>query len=55
MNFDAIWMVGMIEGAVPPALPPDPLLPEADWLSTLVGLHASKSTSHRNVGTISRQ
>ena len=26
-------MVGMIEGAVPPALPPDPLLPEADWLS----------------------
>ena len=33
MNFDAIWMVGMIEGAVPPALPPDPLLPEADWLS----------------------
>ena len=33
MNFDSIWMVGMIEGAVPPALPPDPLLPEADWLS----------------------
>ena len=33
MNFDAIWMVGMIEGAVPPTLPPDPLLPEADWLS----------------------
>ena len=33
MNFDAIWMVGMIEGAVPPAQSPDPLLPEADWLS----------------------
>ena len=33
MNFDSIWMVGMIEGAVPPTLPPDPLLPEADWLS----------------------
>ena len=33
INFDALWMVGMIEGAVPPTLPPDPLLPEADWLS----------------------
>ena len=33
MNFDAIWMVGMIEGAVPPHPTPDPLLPEADWLS----------------------
>ena len=31
MNFDAIWLVGMIEGAVPPAMRPDALLPEAGW------------------------
>ena len=31
LTFDAIWMVGLIEGAVPPATPPDPLLPESDW------------------------
>ncbi len=29
MNFDAVWLVGMIEGAVPPAIRPDPLLPAA--------------------------
>ena len=28
MSFDAIWMVGMIEGGAPPAIRPDPLLPE---------------------------
>jgi len=28
MSFDRIWLVGMIEGSVPPALRPDPLLPE---------------------------
>ena len=33
MNFDAVWLVGMIEGAVPPALRPDPLLTEPEWLS----------------------
>ena len=31
MNFDAVWLVGMIEGGTPPAVRPDPLLPEADW------------------------
>ena len=31
MRFDAVWLVGMIEGAVPPAVRPDPLLPEAGW------------------------
>lgn len=30
MSFDKIWLVGMIEGAVPPALRPDPLLPQFD-------------------------
>ncbi len=30
MSFDKIWLVGMIEGAVPPALRPDPLLPQGD-------------------------
>jgi RecB family exonuclease len=30
MSFDRIWLVGMIEGAVPPALRPDPLLPQGD-------------------------
>ena len=30
MNFDALWMVGMIEGRMPPAVRPDPLLPEPD-------------------------
>lgn len=30
MRFDKVWMVGMIEGAVPPALRPDPLLPQGD-------------------------
>lgn len=29
MTFDAVYMVGMIEGAVPPALWDDPLLPES--------------------------
>ena len=33
MNFDIIWIVGMIEGAVPPPLPPDPLLPESEWIA----------------------
>ena len=28
MSFDAIWIVGMIEGGAPPALRRDPLLPE---------------------------
>ena len=31
MNFDAVWLVGMIEGAVPPSVRPDPLLPETGW------------------------
>lgn len=31
MNFDAAWLVGMIEGAVPPSVRPDPLLPETGW------------------------
>ena len=30
MRFDKVWLVGMIEGAVPPALRPDPLLPQGD-------------------------
>ena len=29
MRFDAVYMVGMIEGAVPPALGDDPLVPES--------------------------
>ena len=29
MSFDAIWLVGMIEGGVPPAIRPDPLLADA--------------------------
>ena len=31
MSFDAVWLVGMIEGAVPPAPRRDPLLTEPDW------------------------
>ena len=31
MSFDAIWLVGMIEGAVPPVPRRDPLLTEQDW------------------------
>lgn len=31
MKFDAVWLVGMIEGAVPPSVRPDPLLPETGW------------------------
>ena len=31
IDFDAIWIVGMIEGAVPPRLHEDPLLPESLW------------------------
>ncbi len=33
MCFDAVWLVGMIEGAVPPAVRPDPLLPESGWVA----------------------
>ena len=28
MDFDVVWLVGMIEGGAPPAIRPDPLLPE---------------------------
>lgn len=31
MSFDAVWLVGMIEGSVPPSVRPDPLLPETGW------------------------
>ena len=31
MSFDAVWLVGMIEGQTPPGFRPDPLLPESDW------------------------
>ena len=31
MDFDVVWLVGMIEGAAPPAITPDPLLPESYW------------------------
>ena len=34
MNFDAVWLVGMVEGAVPPAPRRDPLLTESDWSAT---------------------
>ena len=34
MNFDEIWMVGMIEGGVPPSVRPDPMLPESAWLDS---------------------
>ena len=33
MSFDVIWMVGMIEGGVPPPIRPDPLLPESSWIA----------------------
>ena len=31
MDFDEVWLVGMMEGAAPPRLHDDPLLPEALW------------------------
>ncbi len=31
MSFDAAWIVGMIEGSVPPPPKDDPLLPEDEW------------------------
>lgn len=31
MRFESVWMVGMIEGGMPPPFRPDPLLPESDW------------------------
>ena len=31
MKFDAVLLVGMIEGVAPPAVRPDPLLPETGW------------------------
>ena len=34
LTFDAVWMVGMIEGAVPPPGNSDPLLPEPQWLAS---------------------
>ena len=33
MTFDAVWVVGMIEGAVPPPGFSDPLLPEPHWVA----------------------
>ena len=32
MRFDAIWLVGMIEGSVPPPVNDNPLLPSAIWI-----------------------
>ena len=37
VSFDAIWLVGMVEGAVPPPPRRDALLTESDWLA--VGGH----------------
>ncbi len=34
MTFDAVWMVGLIEGAVPPPGNSDPLLPESQRLAS---------------------
>ncbi len=34
MSFDRIWLVGMIEGSVPPAIRTDPLLPQGDVTGT---------------------
>ena len=34
MSFDILWLVGMIEGGVPPSVRPDPLLPESAWLAS---------------------
>ena len=31
MSFDVVWVLGMVEGGMPPATRPDPLLPEAEW------------------------
>ena len=31
MSFDMVWLLGMVEGGMPPAIRPDPLLSEADW------------------------
>ncbi len=31
MSFDVVWVLGMVEGGMPPAIRPDPLLPERDW------------------------
>lgn len=31
MRFDRVWIVGMIEGGMPPPFRPDPLLPESEW------------------------
>lgn len=45
MSFDKIWLVGMIEGAVPPALRPDPLLPQGD----LTGGNGLSPAQHRTV------
>ena len=33
MSFDAVWVVGMLEGSVPPPPKDDPLLPEDEWLA----------------------
>ena len=31
MSFEAVWIVGMVEGSVPPPPKDDPLLPEDEW------------------------
>ena len=42
MKFDAVWLVGMIEGAAPPAVRPDPLLPESGWQAAGGGSRAAQ-------------
>ena len=53
MEFDAVWLVGMIEGGTPPAIHPDPLLPEGYDGSPLVSDRAERQAADERYAYLS--
>ncbi len=48
MNFDVVWLVGMIEGGTPPAVRPDPMLPELPSSSHSIQTDRRRPAEARN-------
>lgn len=53
MEFEAVWLVGMIEGGTPPAIRPDPLLPEGYDRSTPVSDRAERQATDERYAYLS--
>lgn len=53
MEFEVVWLVGMIEGGAPPAIRPDPLLPEGYDRSSLVSDRAERQAADERYAYLS--